>query len=86
MHLLNHNNYKFDKESDCKISVNPIEKELDFALFVTDEVIILGFYKKDGKFDQNAAYISKEREAILWGKDIFEEYGNLIPEYIHLKE
>lgn len=80
------NNYKFDKESDCRISVKTIGKRLNFALFVTDEVIILGFYKNDGKFDQNAVYISKEREAILWGKDIFEEYENLTPEYIHLKE
>lgn len=80
------NNYKFDKESDSKISVKTIEKGLDFALFVTDEVVILGFYKADGKFDQNAVYISKEKEAILWGKDIFEEYENLAPEYIYLKE
>lgn len=80
------NNYKFDKESDSRISVKTIEQGLDFALFVTDEVVILGFYKNDGKFDQNAVYISKEDEAILWGKDIFEEYANLAPEYVYLKE
>ena len=80
------NNYKFDKESDSKISVKTMEKGLDFTLLITDEVIILGFYKNDGKFDQNAVYISKEKEAILWGLDIFEEYENLAPEYIYLKE
>ena len=63
-----------------------IQKGLDFALFVTDEVIILGFYKNDGKFDPNAVYISKENEAILWGMDIFEEYKNIASEYIYLKE
>lgn len=80
------NNYKFDKESNSKISVKTIQKGLDFALFVTDEVIILGFYKNDGKFDPNAVYISKENEAILWGMDIFEEYKNIASEYIYLKE
>ena len=80
------NNYKFDKESNSKISVKTIEKGLDFTLFVTDEIIILGFYKNDGKFDQNAVYISKEKEAILWGRDIFEEYETMAPEYIYLKE
>lgn len=59
------NNYKFDKESKSRISVKTVEEGLDLALFVTDEVIILGFYKNDGKFDQNAVYISKEKEAIL---------------------
>ena len=80
------NNYKFDKESKCRISVKTIESGLDFALFVTDEVIILGFYKNDGKFDQNAVYLSKEKEAIQWGRDIFAEYENLAPEYVYLKE
>ena len=80
------NNYKFDKKSNSRISVKTVENRLDFALFVTDEVIILGFYKNDGKFDQNAVYISKEKEAILWGYGIFEEYENLAPEYIYLKE
>lgn len=47
---------------------------------------LLGFYKNDGKFDQNAVYISKEKEAILWGRDIFEEYETMAPEYIYLKE
>lgn len=80
------NNYRFDKESESRIAVKTIENGLDFALFVTEEVIILGFNKKNGKFDQNAVYISKEKEAILWGRDIFEEYENLAPEYIYLKE
>ena len=80
------NNYRFDKKSNSKILVKPLEEGLDFALFVTEEVIILGFYKNDGKFDQNAVYISKEKEAILWGNEIFEEYENLAPEYIYLKE
>jgi predicted transcriptional regulator len=80
------NNYEFNKESNSKISVKTIDHRLEFALFVTDDVVILGFYKADGKFDQNAVYVSKEEEAILWGKDIFEEYENLAPEYVYLNE
>ena len=80
------NNYKFDEESHSKIAVKTVEKGLDLSLFVTDEVIILGFYREDGRFDQNAVYISKESEAIIWGLEIFEEYEKLAPDYIYLKE
>ena len=80
------NNYKFDNESNSKIAVKTIDEGLDFALLQTDEGIILGFNKDDGKFDQNAIYISKEEDAIAWADEIFEEYEKLAPKYVYLKE
>ena len=76
----------FPSESNCRISVKTVSRKLDFVLGVIDEGIILGFYKEDGKFDQNAVFISRDSEAVVWGKDIFEEYENLAPDYIILKE
>ena len=80
------NNYEFNNESNSKIAVKTIDDGLDFALLLADDGIILGFNKEDGKFDQNALYISKEKDAIDWANDIFEEYEKLAPEYIYLKE
>lgn len=80
------NNYKFDRESNSRIAVKTVDGGLDFALFLTSEVIILGFYKEDGKFDQNTVFISQDEEAILWGRDIFEECEKSTSEYVYLKE
>ena len=80
------NDFAYDGESNCRISVKTVGRRLDFVLGVIDEGIILGFYKEDGKFDQNAVFISRDSEAVVWGKDIFEEYENLAPDYIILKE
>ena len=80
------NDFAYDGESNCRISVKTVGRKLDFVLGVIDEGIILGFYKEDGKFDQNAVFISRDSEAVVWGKDIFEEYENLAPDYIILKE
>ena len=80
------NDFSYDGESNSKISVKTVSRNLDFVLGVIDEGIILGFYKEDGKFDQNAVFVSKNPEAVVWGNDIFEEYENLAPDYIILKE
>ncbi len=79
-------NFKFEKDSKSEISVKIFEEALDFALVVTDKGIILGFNKEDGKFDQNAVYISEDEDAIVWGRNLFEEYEKLCSEYISLNE
>ena len=80
------NDFEYDGESKSKISVKTVSRNLDFVLGVTDEGIILGFYKEDGKFDQNAVFTSRDSGAVVWGNDIFKEYENLAPDYIVLKE
>lgn len=78
--------FDYDGDSNCKILVKTVSKELGFVLGVIDEGIILGFNKEDGKFDQNAVFISKDVEAVIWGNEIFEEYEKLAPEYTVLKD
>ena len=80
------NDFEYGGESNSRISVKTVNRNLDFVLGVTDEGIILGFYKEDGKFDQNAVFTSRDSEAVVWGNDIFKEYENLAPDYIILKE
>ena len=80
------NKFEYEGESNCKIMVKTVGRKLDFVLGVIDAGIILGFYREDGKFDQNAVYISKNKEAIVWGNEIFEEYGRLASDYIVLKD
>lgn len=77
-------NFKFDKDSKSEILVKIFEDKLDFALVVTDKGIILGFNKEDGKFDQNAVYISEGDDAIVWGTNLFSEYEKLCSDYISL--
>lgn len=79
-------NFKFERDSRSEISVKIFEEALDFALVVTDKRIILGFNKEDGKFDQHAVYTSESDDAIIWGRNLFEEYEKLCRDYISLND
>lgn len=43
------------------------------ALSVTDDLMLIAFFNKDGVFDHKKV-ISFEKSALQWGKDLFEYY------------
>lgn len=79
-------NYKpKNKLKNRYLKVKSLNRSIDMALVVSDKGIALGFFKKDGTFDQNCILVSIDQKAIDWGKYVFGKYENLSGEYISLK-
>lgn len=72
--------------TEHKIFAKATDKPIEFVLIVTDKGIVIGSYRDDGKFDQNAVYTSTSEDAILWANNAFEEYERLCGDYIHYQE
>jgi|GEM_PF-468161 len=66
--------------------VKTLNRPLNLVVLVSDKGIILGNYKKDGSFNKNAVLVSREKEAIEWGIEVFEEYELLGDDYFSLDE
>ena len=49
-----------------------------FLLIVTDEVMLIGFFKDNGFFDQNRLLTSKNKDSILWANNLFENFKNKV--------
>ena len=43
----------------------------NFLLIITNQLMILGFFKNDGDFDQNRLLISNTRNSIKWANNLF---------------
>jgi len=50
------------------------ELDLKVALTLTDRVLYLGLFARDGLFDYNRALISDDTAALTWGRDLHEYY------------
>lgn len=63
------------KNMDLESSNINIEKfviDFNFLLIITDNSMILGFYKKSGKYDQNRILFSKSKESLKWANRLFQ--------------
>lgn len=49
-------------------------KEAKVAFTVTDSILSLGFFTTNGTYDYNTDLISDDKNAIQWGKKLFEYY------------
>lgn len=50
--------------------------ENNFLLIVSDKIMILGFFKDDGYFDQNRLLTSKNSDSIIWAENLFKNFKN----------
>ena len=57
-----------------KIEIWIIEEEPKVAFTVTDSFLSLGLFGEDGVYDPTYDIISREKEAIEWGRELFEYY------------
>ena len=69
--------YFLNLEQD-NVKSGTFDLENNFLLVVTDKVMILGFFRDDGNFDQNRIITSKKEECINWGDNLFENFKNKI--------
>jgi predicted transcriptional regulator len=50
------------------------EYDLKVALTLTDSVLYLGLFARDGLYDYNRALISDDTAALAWGRDLHQYY------------
>ena len=55
--------------------------EYNFLLIITNEMMILGFFKDDGYFDRNRLLTSKDRKSIKWANNLFKNFKKENKEY-----
>lgn len=68
------------------IKLKPNDKNIPFAFTVSDKCLVLAFYYKSGKFNQNAVITSTSPNAIQWGLKLYEEYEKLCGDYVSLED
>lgn len=79
--------YDFEMDAgDFSFDVKAAEPFLDVLLIATDKGILLGFYNSEGSFDRNRIFLSKSRQAIEWGYEVFEANSPLCDEHFSLDE
>jgi len=72
--------YQKDIEPDIKKRVEEghlriwVMDEVKIAMSVTDSFISLGMFNKDGTYDFSHDIVSYNKEAIEWGRELFEYY------------
>ena len=50
------------------------DDDIKVAFTVTDSILSLGLFSNDGMYDPNVDLISHNKEAINWGRELFEYY------------
>lgn len=63
----------YKRKSKCKY-LSTFEGKNNFLLIVTDKMMILGFFKDDGNFDQNRLLISGDDESLIWAENMFKNF------------
>ena len=63
----------FEEKSDIE-NLSSFDKDINFLLIVTDNVMILGLFKDDGNFDQNRLLTSKNRDSVIWADNLFKNF------------
>ncbi|MBU4534590.1 MAG: DUF1724 domain-containing protein [Euryarchaeota archaeon] len=57
-----------------KLNIRTINDEIPVAFLVNDHVLTLGLFFHDGSYDVSKLLLSHDKEAINWGKELFEYY------------
>jgi predicted transcriptional regulator len=63
----------YDEKSDI-LYFSTFKRKNTFLLLVSDEFMILGFFRDDGNFDQNRLLTSSSSDSIRWAKNLFRNF------------
>lgn len=63
----------FLEKSDIETFV-PFKQSSSFLLIITEDVMILGFFLENGKYDQNRLLASKSSESLDWANILFKNF------------
>ncbi len=53
------------------IAVKEFEKDFNFLVIINNNLMILGFYKKNGAYDQNRILLSNSKKGLKWADRLF---------------
>ena len=69
---------EIDEETERKVREGKLKlweiEDVGVAMTVTDQFISIGFFNNDGSYDFSQDLVSYEKEAIKWGRELFEYY------------
>jgi predicted transcriptional regulator len=65
----------FQEKSDIEIFV-PFKEHNSFLFIITEDVMILGFFLENGKYDQNRLLMAIDEDSLGWANDLFEKFKN----------
>lgn len=57
-----------------KLKIRTINDNIPVAFLINDHVLTLGLFSHDGSYDVSKLLLSHDKEAITWGKNLFEYY------------
>ncbi len=77
-------NFDLDN-TDFKVKLYKSE-EAQIALVVSNDRITFGLCRPDGTFDHNYCILSREKEAINWGRRLFKEYESFRKGYMSISD
>jgi predicted transcriptional regulator len=63
----------YDEKSEIRY-VSRFKRKNTFLLLVSNEFMILGFFKDDGNFDQNRLLTSNSSDSVKWAKNLFKNF------------
>ncbi|WP_458403434.1 helix-turn-helix transcriptional regulator [Methanobrevibacter sp.] len=66
----------FEKKSGIE-TLKSFDEMDSFLLIITDNVMILGLFMENGFFDQNRVLTSKNKDALKWAENLFENFKNV---------
>lgn len=66
--------FEIFKEKSKVKKASTFDGEHNFLLIITDEMMMLGFFKDDGYFDQNRLLASKNEDSIKWANNLFKNF------------
>lgn len=66
----------FEEKSKIR-NISTFKGGYNFLLICTDDVMILGFFKENGFFDQNRILTSKNPDSLKWAENLFENFKKI---------
>lgn len=61
---------KYRKNSKVKF-ITPFSEKRNFLLIITDKLMVMGFFRNDGAFDQTRLVSSSSKESLEWAYNLF---------------
>ena len=66
----------YEKKSKTEF-LSSFDSYNNFLLIITNEIMILGFFKEDGTFDQNRIIVSTSNDSLVWANKLFKRFKKL---------
>lgn len=80
--------YGKENPPKCKrFNLYEIEDDfLNLALVVSPDKVVLGLFRREGKFNKSCVLVSHEEQAVVWAYNLFNEYATYTQKTISMED